>query len=227
MSESATKNTPPFRESGCRGQDIIQDDDVHVVDEDGEKVNDNHFTVVEDELEENTSDPEGPAKNGKGSSTASPHYKNGHANKRRKGDFAYSTVAGLGSIMLRISNQQIQSYDRQESNMRAREVALENRERGVVERQQALLKQEREFVIVMMKKSEEARERRMQEHEKELAKLDRLFESREIKLQQRIKDLEDDIKKLEEKKAAWMKNLEDRLKDRSVFEVLWRPPSKK
>jgi hypothetical protein len=208
MSESATKNTPPFRESGCRGQDIIQDDDVHVVDEDGEKVNDNHFTVVEDELEENPSDPEGPAKNGKGcnathllgciyltprwiclyllifvipslyfflfpASTASPHYKNGHANKRRKGDFAYSTVSGLGSIMLQISNQQIQSYDRQQSDMRAREVALENRERAIVEREQALLereqallKQEREFVIDMMKKSEEARERRMQEHEK-------------------------------------------------------------
>lgn len=64
MSESAAKNPPPFRESGCRGQDIIQDDDDHVVNEDGDEVNENHFTVVEDESEENTSDPEGPAETG-------------------------------------------------------------------------------------------------------------------------------------------------------------------
>lgn len=143
--------------------------------------------------------------------TASSHYKNGHANKRRKGAFTDSIFAGLGSIMLQISNQQIQSSDRIQGSVRAREVALENRE-------QALLKQEREFVIDMMK-SEEARERRMQEHEKEQAKPDRLIEGREIKLQQRIKELEDDIKKLEEKKAAWMKDLEDRLKDSSAFRL--------
>ncbi|KAG9063351.1 hypothetical protein KI688_004233 [Linnemannia hyalina] len=64
--ESAAKNPPPFRESGCRGQDTIQDDDIYVVGEDGEEVNDTHFTVIEDELEENTSDPEGPADNGEG-----------------------------------------------------------------------------------------------------------------------------------------------------------------
>ncbi|KAK3827379.1 MAG: hypothetical protein J3R72DRAFT_490358 [Linnemannia gamsii] len=235
MSESAAKNPPPFRESGCRGQDIIQDDDVYVVGEDGNEVNENHSTVVEDELEEITSDPEGPADNGEGSSTAPPHYKNGHTNKRRKGDFADSAVAGLGSTMLQISNQQIQSSDRLQSNIRAREVALENRERAVVEREQALLKQEREFAIDMMKRSDEARDRRMQEQEKEQAKFDALMESRDTKFQRRlveeqkehdraieskqrkIKELEDDIKKFEEKKVAWMKDLEDRLKDNSVL----------
>ncbi|KAG0281038.1 hypothetical protein BGZ95_007238 [Linnemannia exigua] len=246
MSESAAKNPPPFRESGCRGQDNFQDNDVHVVGEVGDEVNESHLSVVEDELEENTSDPEGPSDNAEGSSTVPPHYKNGHANKRCMGDFADSTVAGLGSTMLQISNQQIQSSVRQQSNMRAREVALENRERAVVEREQALLKQEREFAIDMIKRSDDARERRMQEQEKEQAKFNALIDSREVKFdaliesretkfqrrlveeqkehdraiegkQRRIKELEDDIKKLEEKKAAWMKDLEDRLKDNAVL----------
>ncbi|KAF8944789.1 hypothetical protein BGZ47_003683 [Haplosporangium gracile] len=249
MSESAAKNPPPFRESGCRGQDIIQAGDVHVVGEDGEdgdEFDENHFTIVEDESEEITSDPEGPADNGEGSSTAPPYYKNGHANKQRKGNFAESTVAGLGSTMLQILNQQIQSSNRLQSNIRTREVALENRERAVVEREQVLPKQEREFVIDMMKRSDDARERRMQEQEKEQAKLDASIERRETKFnasiesreiqfqrrlveeqkehdraieskQRKIKELEDDIKKFEEKKAAWMKDLEDRLKANSVL----------
>ncbi|KAG9070436.1 hypothetical protein KI688_007972 [Linnemannia hyalina] len=53
LSTSAAENPPPFRVSGRRGQDIIQDDDVHVVGEDDEEVIENHFAVVEDELEEN------------------------------------------------------------------------------------------------------------------------------------------------------------------------------
>ncbi|KAF9546132.1 hypothetical protein EC957_010118 [Mortierella hygrophila] len=240
LSKSAAKNPPPFRLSGRRGQDIIQDDDAHVVGEDGEEVIEN--PVVEDELEENTSGPEGPADDGEELSTASPHYENGHANKRRRGDFADSTIARLGSIMQQISNQQIQSSDRQQSDMRAREVALENRERAVAEREQALLKQEREllkqereFAIDMIKRSDEAWERCMQEQEREQAKSDALIESRETRFQERlveeqkehdrgieskqrrIKELEDDIKKFEEKKAAWMKDLEDRLKENSVL----------
>ncbi|KAG0345082.1 hypothetical protein BG004_003981, partial [Podila humilis] len=66
------------------------------------------------------------------------------------------------------------------------EVALEHRERAVVEREQALLKQGREFATDMIRRSDEARDRRMQQQEKERAKFDALLENREAKFQRRI-----------------------------------------